>query len=364
MDTSRDTNFLSVDFLPKNESYSYLVANQFLCNFSVTQALSAAFTIKLIDLLIESSLTVDELIAKTSADAHGMKYLLGMLEEGNIISRGEVADEDVSLSSAFVQALPYRDFIEAQIAFTNLVANDIVSLLPLLLESSEKFMSEAALFELFDYSRAIESTEENLIFTRRWMHFTTALTRYEAKVCCSHHDFSQYRTMMDIGGNSGEFVLQICKRFPDLKATVVDLPLVCDIGREHVDSFADKPSQSLRIDFYKANALVDTLPKDMDLISFKSILHDWPEPAVIQFIRNAIDSLRPGGKLLIFERDCIDPNADVTPYYLLPMLLFFRSFRSPALYQAIFEAQGLVDISIEHLQLETPFYLVTATKPL
>ena len=352
----------SNDFLPINSSYDYLIANSFLHDFSITQALSAAFNIQLIDLLLsQQSLTVKELVFKTSADTQGLQYLLGILVAGNIVKKN---GNNVSLSLEFQRALSYRDFIEAQIAFANLVAGDIVKFFPLLLESSEKFMSEAALFELFDYSRAIEFSEDNLAFTRRWMHFTTALTRYEGKVCGSHHDFSHYQTMMDIGGNSGEFVFQLCRQFPNLHATVVDLPLVCDIGRGHVDKHPQGSHRavSTRINFCKANALVDTLPGGYDLISFKSILHDWPEPAVRQFIRNSVSSLRPGGKLLIFERDLIDPAANNTAFFLLPMLLFFRSFRNPCLYEQILKEEGFVDIQIDYLQLETPFFLLTAVK--
>ena len=345
-----------VDYLPVNPSYDYLIANSFLSDFSITQALSAAFNIKIIDLLSKhDSLTVDELTHKSSADMQGMQYLLGMLVAGSIITK---KGDSISLSIEFKRALTYQDFIEAQIAFANLVANDVIKFFPLLLESSEKFMGEAALFELFDYSRAIEYSEANLVFTQRWMHFTTALTRYEGKVCGSHHDFGQYQTMMDIGGNSGEFVLQICKKFPDINTTVVDLPLVCDVGRDHVD----KHPESSRIKFFKANALVDTLPRGYDLISFKSILHDWPEAAVCQFINNAVSSLRPGGKILIFERDLLDPQADNTPYFLLPMLLFFRSFRNPDFYIQALKSEGFVDIKIDYLQLETRFFILTAVK--
>jgi hypothetical protein len=350
---------ITVEHLPNNASYDYLLANNFIDNFSSSQALSAAFDIGLIDLFkVCAYLTIDDITSQLSirVDSLGLNYLLGMLCSSNIIEREA---DVISLTDKFSKALVFQDFIQAQIAFANLVANDVVDFLPLLLESSEKFMAKAALFELFDYSRAIESTPENLAFTRRWMNFTTALTRYEAQVCCSHHSFTHYQRIMDIGGNSGEFVLQICKQFPSLEATVIDLPLVCDIGRKHVDQHPE----GARINFYKANALVDRLPKGFDLISFKSILHDWPEPAVQQFIRNSLNSLNSGGKLLIYERDVIDCGADNTPYYLLPMLLFFRSFRSSDFYCELLKSEGLIDIRIQYLQLETPFYLITATKP-
>ena len=78
----------SNDFLPINSSYDYLIANSFLHDFSITQALSAAFNIQLIDLLLsQQSLTVKELVFKTSADTQGLQYLLGILVAGNIVKK-------------------------------------------------------------------------------------------------------------------------------------------------------------------------------------------------------------------------------------------------------------------------------------
>jgi O-methyltransferase domain len=78
--------------------------------------------------------------------------------------------------------------------------------------------------------------------------------------------------MLDIGDNSGEFALQITRDYPTLQATVIDLPVVCEVGRHHV---SDQP-ESERIKFQAANALEDTLPGDQDLVTFKSIFHDRP----------------------------------------------------------------------------------------
>ena len=343
--------------LAATDEYGYLLANHFIKDFSVTQALASAFKINLIDLLAQGKpLTQEELLSVIKADLRGIQCLLGLLKTADIV----VCEQDLyRLSESFLAVLKYRDFIEAQTEFSNFIAADIIDFFPLLLASGEDFMHEAKLYELFDYSRAIEFSEENLALTRRWVRFTTALTRYEARVCNSHHDFSKYQSMMDIGGNSGEFVLQLCMRNPQLMATVIDLPLVCDVGEESIKQYPQKD----RIQFVKADALRHDLPVGFNLVSFKSILHDWPEDDVRQFIHNAAGSVAPGGKLLIFERGVIDYSEGAIPYYMVPMLLFFRSFREPDLYCECLQQEGFVNISIQHLQLETSFYIVTATKP-
>jgi SAM-dependent methyltransferase len=173
-----------------------------------------------------------------------------------------------------------------------------------------------------------------------------------------YHDFGRYPRILDIGGNSGEFALQICRRYPRVSATVFDLPLVCDIGLEHIRSEAEAD----RISFVKGNALTDPLPEGFDLISFKSMLHDWPEKEAKQFILKASQSLEPGGTLLIFERGPLEVRQRTLPYSMIPFLLFFRSFRSPMIYEEQLKDLDFQNIRVEKIDLETPFYLVTARK--
>jgi SAM-dependent methyltransferase len=174
-----------------------------------------------------------------------------------------------------------------------------------------------------------------------------------------YHNFGQYRRVLDIGGNSGEFVLQVCKKYPHVHATVLDLPLVCEVGLEHVRS----EPEADRIAFIKGDALTDELPKGFDLITFKSMLHDWPENEAKQFIERASQSLEPGGKLLIFERGPIEVGKTPLPYSMIPFLLFFRSFRSPLVYKEQLQVLDFEDLEIKRIELETPFFMVTAKKP-
>jgi ubiquinone/menaquinone biosynthesis C-methylase UbiE len=173
-----------------------------------------------------------------------------------------------------------------------------------------------------------------------------------------YHDFGKCRRILDIGGNSGEFMLQICRQNPEVSATVFDLPLVCDVGQEHIRS----EPEADRIKFLKGNALTDALPEGFDLVTFKSMLHDWPEREAIQFIKNASRSLAPGGALLIFERGPIEMAQTEICYSTIPFLLFFHSFRASALYEKQLQDLDFQDISVKNVCLDTPFFIVTAKK--
>ena len=341
-------------YLPVNESYAYLSANAYMQDLVGSQAIKFGFNSGLFEFLTTPK-THDQLVESIDADTGGLDYLLGNLIHSNVI----VLEEGYYvLTDAFLPLISFEPYMVSQINFASLITVDIAEFFPDLIESEPSYMAKAKLFELFDYSRAIEINDSNIAFTNKWVSFTTALSRHEARVCISHHNFNNYKRIIDIGGNSGEFVAQICHVSPAISATVVDLPVVCKIG---IDNIADQ-HLSNRVDFCSADGMQHKLPTGYDLLTFKSILHDWPEPAVKAFLVNGLKSLVKGGTILIYERASINLTGNVHSFFLLPITLFFRSYRSPEIYHDLLTELGCVDIKIEWLKLETDFFIITAIK--
>jgi SAM-dependent methyltransferase len=324
----------------------YLCVDAFIKNVVDARALATAFELGLIDYFDQNPVTFfNDLRKRFKTDERGLRVLL--IEE----NRGRF-----NCSPQFRKALQYRDLMESKLDFANQVSPDFTDFFTALISNPDWFFRNARIFDLFAYNRCFESSLENYKKTKRWMRITTMLTRYEALACMNDIDFSCYHQILDIGGNSGEFVLQICKKHPGILATVFDLPLVCDIGEEHLRS---EPEVD-RIKFIKGNALTDALPTGFDLISFKSMLHDWPDKEAGQLILNARRSLKDGGTLLIFERGPLEVVDDVVPYSMIPFLLFFRSYRSPEFYENVLKNINFTDIKVKKIILETPFYMITA----
>lgn len=339
------------------EALAYLGVDRFLQSAIDARSLKTALEIGLIDRLMASEgAALDALARALRCDRAGLRLLLDLLRAADVVGDH---DGSYALTAAFRAALPFRDLLEARLEFAGLVAPDFFDLLTPLIAEPARFRREARLFGLFDYARCLHPSPENRAATGRWVRLTTALTRYEAPVCLALYDFGRHRHVLDVGGNSGEFVRQLCRAHPQLRATVADLPVVCDLGEEHV---RDGP-EAARIAFVRGNALEAPLPADVDLVTFKSMLHDWPEPAVAGFLARAFDALPPGGGLLIFERGPLEIGTAPVPYGLLPILLFFRSYRSPSVYEAMLQQIGFEASEIRRVELETPFFLVTARKP-
>ena len=340
----------------RSKELEYLCVDDFMENMFYARALAAGLEIGLIDFLIQhKGATLDVVKTRFPKDGRGMSLLLDLLLANRVVENREGRLE---LTEDFAHALQFRELLEVKLQIANFAAHDFLDYFNDLVCSPEQFVHKVRFFRLFSYDRCFDYTEENYALTKRWMRITTALTKYEAQVCMKYHDFGRYNRLMDIGGNSGEFVLRICKNYPGINATVFDLPLVCQVGLEHIGS----EPEADRISFIKGNALTDVLPTGFDLITFKSMLHDWPEKEAKQFVAKASQSLVPGGTLLIFERGPLEVGETPLSYSMIPTLLFFHYFRSPTIYEEMLKVLGFQDIEVQRIDLEMPFYLVTAKK--
>lgn len=284
------------------------------------------------------------------------QLLMGVLRGAGVV---ESHDGTRRLSEDFLNALRFRDLLEARLWFCNLVAPDVHGLFEQLLTDIPQFMARSKVFELFRYDRAMEVTEANLAATQRWVSYTTTLTKYEAPAALARLDLSDARRMLDVGGNSGEFARQAVARWPELSATVFDLPVVCELGRRHLAGSAEVA----RVAFRPGDLRKDNLPTGQHVVSFKSVLHDWPDRDARDFLRKAYAALEPGGLLVIFERGEIEVQ-DRLPYWMVANLVFLPFFRSSNVYRGWLGELGFEGIEISGVDLEMPFHLIVARKPL
>ena len=345
---------------PSPASRRYLAVAPFLRDFTLAQALGAAFETGLVDRLGVAPADEAGLAQALSLDPAALRALLRLLQAGGVstpVGGGGEASEAWALTPAFADALAFRELMQCQLDFARQVAPDLLMRMADWLRSPTAFMRSSALYALFDYGRAFGDDPADREATRRWVRLTTALTRHEAAVLLDTGVFRGRTRLVDLGGNSGELVRQACERDGALQATVVDLPGVCAIGREHV---AASPAAS-RITFLARDALRHPLPR-ADAIVFKSMLHDWPDEAAQRLLQRAAEALLPGGELVVFERAAPGAGRALLDYGFVPMVPFLHQFREPAWYVDRLREVGLQAIEVLTVELECPFLLVRGFK--
>jgi 3-hydroxy-5-methyl-1-naphthoate 3-O-methyltransferase len=111
------------------------------------------------------------------------------------------------------------------------------------------------------------------------------------------YDFSKHRRMMDIGGGSGVYAIQVVKANPHMIATVLDLEAVCQVAEQYIkihnlqDKINTKP-----FDFFK-----EDIPKGYDVAFLSLILHDYSEEKGIALLKKIYNSLADDGVVVISE---------------------------------------------------------------
>lgn len=102
----------------------------------------------------------------------------------------------------------------------------------------------------------------------------------------------QIRHLMDLGGGSGVVSMALLRRYPALRATVVDIANVCAAGRE----IAAEQGLADRITYHPAEFARDEFPGGCDLIvkCDVSVFAGW-------LFRKLRRALNPGGHLVLVE---------------------------------------------------------------
>ena len=106
------------------------------------------------------------------------------------------------------------------------------------------------------------------------------------------------RVMLDIGGSHGFFSVAICRRYPQLCATILELPEAI----KHAAPLLEKEGMGDRIRYREGNALTDELGVDeYDLVFMAAVVHHFDDATNRQLIKLVARALRPGGIVAIWE---------------------------------------------------------------
>ncbi len=151
-------------------------------------------------------------------------------------------------------------------------------------------------------------------------------------------DLSSFDRFVDLGGGTGHLAIEACKRYPNLRGTVFDLPSVAAVSADYVARAGLRD----RIEILPGDFFRDELPP-ADLYGVGRILHDWSDGKVATLLEKIFQRLPADGALLICERILNEERDGPATAYLqsLNMLVVTEGReRSAREYEALTKAAG------------------------
>lgn len=317
-------------------------------------ALRAGFRTGLLDLLLKGSPPPATLDMKTPLPAGGLENLLALFEQCSIAEQKggcwQLTPQMQALMSGDPAALRRRaDFVALAVC-------DILMFGDSLLSDPRTFQSEAATFRFFRYDRALGTGAAQLEDTEPWANYVSDLTAREAPDLLPLIPLKGFQHLLEVGGNKGGFACGLLDMHSCLKATVLDLPAVCHLGKAQVPG-----NLKHRLTFLPGDAREIAWPES-DAVLFKSVLHDWTDEAAMEMIAKAAGHLPVGGRVIICERGPISAEPAMHGATAAANLVFAQYYRSPAFYESALEAAGLALLPSRSVCLDMTFHVVTGQR--
>ncbi|WP_327151772.1 methyltransferase [Nocardia sp. NBC_01329] len=110
------------------------------------------------------------------------------------------------------------------------------------------------------------------------------------------HDFTPYRSIVDIGGGRGALLSEILRRVPDCTGILFDLPEVA----ADAPGWLSEPGTAGRCTAV-GGSFFDTVPAGADAYLLKHVLHDWPAEQAAQILRTIRAAMPSTARLLVIE---------------------------------------------------------------
>ncbi|MBA2487686.1 MAG: ubiquinone/menaquinone biosynthesis protein [Nitrospira sp.] len=175
-----------------------------------------------------------------------------------------------------------------------------------------------------------------------------------------HGNFSGVKKFLDIGGGSACFPIALAQRYPDMRFTIMELPVACTLAESYAADFglAD------RIDTMAVDLFRDAWPTGYDAVFFSNIFHDWDWKRCRHLAAQSFQILPSGGRIYLHEMLLADTkDAPLTATSFSMNMMFFtlgKQFTAAEL-EALLKEAGFHEISI--VQTYGYYSLVSGRKP-
>jgi 3-hydroxy-5-methyl-1-naphthoate 3-O-methyltransferase len=239
--------------------------------------------------LSAQALTTDELAARINAVPRALGIHLGLLAALGFVERHEGRWRATAATRTWMhpEAEGYagpvlRRFREAQPLHAQLLA----TLRPQVRAAAHQ--SAAAEWERGEMPAEL---------ARSLTAFMNAHSRAAAKAVGAQPLFGEVHSLLDVGGGSAIFSIEVAKAQPSLRATVMEIAAVC----AEADHYIAAAGVASRVRTQPVNMFTQAWPTGYDTHFFSNILHDWSDDTCRMLVKKSFAALPAGGRIVLHE---------------------------------------------------------------
>lgn len=162
-----------------------------------------------------------------------------------------------------------------------------------------------------DYSKLPEDELERVLTRLHQGTFKVGLELIE------RYDFSECKSLVDVGGGTGGLAIAIAEACPRIEATVVELSSVIPLA----EKFIDKSSARDRVKAVALDAINESLGGPYDVALAKAFIQILPEEDAHKAVLNIGEAVSSGGRLIIVGQ--ILDDSKISPMQVMGASLLF-----------------------------------------
>jgi hypothetical protein len=271
-----------------------------------TRAISIAAELKIADYLKDGPKSIDELSYETSCHPSSLYRLLRALASIGIFAK----IEDGGIRK--FKLTPMASFLlsEGQDSIRNLA-------LLIGLDSFERSINDL-LYSVrtgrnaFEHANGLEFFEylqQNPNDAKIFNNAMASITSLNVSLISSMYDFSQFNTVIDIGGGQGLLLSTILQNNPHIRGILFDLPFAIESAKQYIrsiDSKFDKNANGNNISSrckLVAGNFFESIPSGADGYIFKNVILNWDDESVEKILKNCLHSMQTTRTIMNSNKD-------------------------------------------------------------
>jgi len=263
---------------------------QLVFGYMASQVIYAGAQLGITDLLRDGPRTSDELARATRTDGPSLYRLLRGLACVGIVAEAEPRRFELTEFGALLRA----DHPDSVRNLTMLFCG------PGVWENWGHLLDSVRTgkpaFELLDKQPPFQGMGDDPEFSAIFNEAMSEGTRQAAPGVVGAYDFSQFRTLVDVGGGDGTLLAAILAAAPGLRGVLFDLATGLEKAPERLeDAGVLDRCEIVEGDFF------ESVPEGAEAYLMKSVIHDWDDDRALQILRNCRRVMPSSGRLLVLE---------------------------------------------------------------